>query len=283
MLDTKVNIAVDADHAAVFAACEPGTGLCTVVGIDGSFSRDVGAQLAVKADGTTVGSLADGCLEQQLANDLLALDRPVVRRYGRGSDVIDFRLPCGGGLDIHLHPAPDHKDCEAVVANLARRKPASFEIALENGAFQRRYIPALNVRVFGEGPELVMLTKLAEASRADVTSVRKDRLSLGAMSGLPSADPYTAVVLLFHDHEWEAALLEEALGSDAFYIGAQGGENARVRRYRELLMRGVPEENLSRITSPIGLIENCKNPEALAVSAFAQIVERYERLRTASR
>ena len=40
------------DSAALRAACEPGTGLCTIVGIDGSYSRRLGAQLAVASDGT---------------------------------------------------------------------------------------------------------------------------------------------------------------------------------------------------------------------------------------
>jgi len=42
----------DDDRAALRAACEPGVGLCTIVGIEGSFSRRLGAQLAVGPDGT---------------------------------------------------------------------------------------------------------------------------------------------------------------------------------------------------------------------------------------
>ena len=40
------------DHAALRAAAAGGAGLCTVVGIDGSFSRRLGAQLAVHPDGS---------------------------------------------------------------------------------------------------------------------------------------------------------------------------------------------------------------------------------------
>lgn len=41
------------DHAALAAARETGVGLCTIVRIDGSFSRRLGAQLAVLPDGRT--------------------------------------------------------------------------------------------------------------------------------------------------------------------------------------------------------------------------------------
>ncbi|MEC7533929.1 MAG: XdhC family protein, partial [Pseudomonadota bacterium] len=83
------------DHAALSAACEPGVGLCTIVGIEDSFSRKLGAQLAILPDGSTVGSLSDGCLEAQLASDMRTVTAAQVRRYGAGAQAIDFRLPCG--------------------------------------------------------------------------------------------------------------------------------------------------------------------------------------------
>ena len=58
---------MDDDHAALTAVALHGGGLCTVTRIDGSWSRRLGAQLAVLPDGTTAGSLADGCLERALA------------------------------------------------------------------------------------------------------------------------------------------------------------------------------------------------------------------------
>ena len=89
---------------------------------------------------------------------------------------------------------------------------------------------------------------------------------------------WTAVLLLFHDHEWELPLLEQALASDAFYIGAQGGENARIARTLGLARRGLAEEQVARIHSPLGVIPSCKTPQALALSALGQVVAHYERL-----
>ena len=272
----------DEDHAALFAACEPGVALCTIVGIDGSFSRRLGAQLAVRADGSTVGSLSDGCLERQLARDLRSLTNPEVRRYGAGSDTIDFRLPCGGGLDILLDPAPDRGVCRRAAGALANRLPARLGLPEPSPRPWRTYQPSLALRIFGEGPEIRALSGLARHTGIAVEAVATDALSLGRTSGLPPADAWTAVVLLFHDHEWELALLEEALAGEAFYIGAQGGENARIARTTGLLARGVPEEAIARIRSPIGLVPSCKSPDTLALSALAEIAAEYERLRDAA-
>ena len=59
------------DHAALMRAAQGDAALCTIVGIDGSFSRRVGTQLAVAADGSRVGDMADKCLD----------DDPVARSW----------------------------------------------------------------------------------------------------------------------------------------------------------------------------------------------------------
>ena len=272
----------DEDHAALFAACEAGVALCTIVGIEGSFSRRLGAQMAVYPDGTTVGSLSDGCLKRQLASDVRSLSEPEVRRYGAGSDKIDFRLPCGGGLDILLEPEPDREACRRAAVTLANRFTARLALPEPSPLPRRKYLPSLALRIFGEGPEVRALSGLARHMGIAVEDVTTGVLSLDQASGLPPADAWTAVVLLFHDHEWELALLEEALAGEAFFIGAQGGENARIARTTGLLARGVPEEAIARIRSPIGLIPSCKTPGTLALSTLAEIVAEYGRLRDAA-
>jgi xanthine/CO dehydrogenase XdhC/CoxF family maturation factor len=43
-------------------------------------------------------------------------------------------------------------------------------------------------------------------------------------------DAWTAVAVLFHDHEWERTLVPWAMGTGAFYVGAQGGAKTRANR-----------------------------------------------------
>ncbi len=271
----------DEDHAALAAARVPGAALCTIVGIDGSFSRRLGAQLAVLPGGEVVGSLSDGCLESQLAADCRGLSHPEVRRYGSGSPFVDFRLPCGGGLDILLDPSPDHAACASAIEMLEARKPASVPLPTNSGFAARPYIPRLRIRAFGEDPELGALTRLADAAGIVSDALDRSALTLGRPSGLVLGDPWTAEVLLFHDHEWEIALLERALQGDAFYIGAQGGMQARRVRIEELRLRGLGESALSRIRSPIGTPAGSRTPQTLALSVLTEITHEYERLRRA--
>lgn len=265
------------DRAALRAACEDGVGLCTIVGIDGSFSRRLGAQLAVHTDGAITGSLADGCLEKQLASEVAAATEPVVKRFGAGSELIDFRLPCGSGLDLLIDPSPDRAACRAAVEQLARREAAALALPAE-ALPQRDYIPALRLQLFGEGPELEALAALAAASGLEVEAQGKDALSLGRRPQGLTADPWTAIVLLFHDHEWEQAILEWALGTPAFFIGAQGGFEARRGRSERLAAAGTPPDQLARIRSPVGVIARSREPGVLALSVLAEVVGEYEAL-----
>ncbi len=266
------------DHAALFAAAVPGTALCTIVSIEGAFSRRLGAQLAIRPDGTIVGSLADGCLEKQLASDARSLTAPTVLRYGRGSEKIDFRLPCGGGLDILIDPAPDHSACRAVAAKLTAREPANLPLPYNAHMQRRRFIPALALTAIGEGPELEAMSRIAIAADITATAIKKDQLALGREPDFAVPDRWTASVLLFHDHEWEGPILRHVLSGPAFYVGAQGGETARMKRINNLLADGIDESQVARIRGPIGVIPSCRDPETLALSVLAEITGEYEKL-----
>ncbi len=263
----------DGDHAALLAACQPGVALCTIVGIEGSFSRRLGAQLAVLPDGSTIGSLADGCLESQLASDARDSSEPVIKRYGSGSPLIDFRLPCGGGLDILVDPAPDRAACRKAASLLDRRKPVILPLPDNSGLTQRHYIPALKIAAIGESPELDALAAIGSAAGIDIAIQTE-------LTALPDLDRWSAIILLFHDHDRERDILAQAVKGDAFYIGAQGGETARNARIMQLLADGVSEEKIARIRGPIGSVPGCRTPTALALSILSEVVGHYEGLKS---
>lgn len=275
------------DHDALLLAARGDAALCTIVGIDGSFSRRVGAQLAVARDGAVAGDLADNCLNSELANqaaEAVAEGKVRLLRYGKGSPFIDFRLPCGSGLDIVIDPNPDRAALVAAVTGIEARQAASMALPLPPEADPvflsiRQYIPQVRLLVLGAGAECAALVRLAQAQ-----GIAADWREAGnglALDKVPSdleADPWTAVLLLFHDHEWEHALLEWALGTPAFYVGAQGGAPARIERLERLRRSGLAEDALARVRSPVGLIPRARDPEVLALSVLAEIVGEHEKL-----
>lgn len=274
------------DTAALRTLAEARAGaLCTIVGIDGSYSRRLGAQLAILPDGSMTGSLADGCLEAQLLHDVREAEAegaPRLLRFGIDSPALDFRLPCGSGLDILVDPAPDFEAIGEAVARLDARKPAALTIPIPGmpAPFLRQYRPELRLLILGTGPECEMLVPQARMVGIEPLWLRPRGRSGGdlSLSVAPDVvlDPWTAVAILFHDHEWERVLLPWALASDAFYVGAQGGATARQKRRDILRSLGVDEDRIERLHAPIGLIPQAKDPAVLALSVMADIVARFD-------
>lgn len=275
---TKAPLPVDDDQAALRAVAAQGGALCTVVGIDGSWSRRLGAQLAVLPGGRCVGSLADGCLEAALARAAGTSTRQVLR-FGRGAPTLDVRLPCGSGIAVLVDPAPPRPALAAAVAELDARRPAELALDLPDGTeFIRRYLPACRLLALGAGPELAALVALARAagvhceSGAPLGEAGDHALELGKAPMLP-VDPWTAITVLFHDHEWERAILPWALSSPAYLVGAQGGAGARNARAEWLA-----GDQLARLVSPVGLFPAARSPSTLALSVLAQVVAGHEAL-----
>lgn len=278
---------MSSDHAALVYAAQARASLCTIVGIDGSFSRRCGAQLAVGRDGALAGDMADNCLQNELAAQAEICVREgaaKLLRYGKGSPFIDFRLPCGSGLDILIDPAPQIERLSACVADLGARRTSSLPLAVPDAADRhllrmRRYIPRLRLLVLGTGAECEALQRLAEAAGVAFEWRAAGRqFALNTVPAGISADPWTAVLLLFHDHEWEHCLLAWALRTPAFYIGCQGGAQARARRLELLRADGLDDIALARVNSPVGLVPRARSPEVLALSILSEVVGAYEAL-----
>ena len=84
-------------------------------------------------------------------------------------------------------------------------------------------------------------------------------------------DRFTAVVLLHHDLDLEETVLERALTSPAFYIGALGSSRTHRRRTELLRVAGVSSENIDRIRAPIGLFGPTRDAASLALSVLADV------------
>lgn len=259
--------------------------LITLVAIEGPSSRAIGTQMAVLADGRNVGSFSGGCIERAIvgeALEVLADGRPRTVRYGVGSPYIDVRLPCGGGIDLLFTPQPDAATVAETLARLDRREPAQLQL----GNHVQHYAPALRLIALGHGEDLLALVRLARAYGVDVVAYAPAQdtmpdeaiLPLVTRTSLPAfaSDAWTAIVFVFHDRDWEEALLPRALERPAFYHGAVGSRRTHHNRLERLRAMGVPEAQVDRLRGSIGLIPATRHPATLALSILAELVQDYE-------
>lgn len=84
-------------------------------------------------------------------------------------------------------------------------------------------------------------------------------------------DARTALVLLTHDPKLDDPALEQAMRSEAFYIGALGSTRTHGKRRERLAAKGFSEEDLARIHGPIGLDIGASGPAEIAVAILAEM------------
>lgn len=272
--------------------------IAILTGTEGPAYRPVGAAIVVREGRVVAGSLSSGCVEEDIALHAMAsletgLGRTI--RYGAGSPYIDIRLPCGGALEVTIIPAPRSEVLRQLAALRAGRRAAWVSVS-EGGLgcgpqagarLDLRLVPDIRFHVFGKGPETVAFAELAAAAGYATEVFSPDDETLAALRGRGlgrrrlnrsggladvALDRFSAVVLFFHDHEWEPKILAHAAASEAFYIGAQGSHRARARRDAELLRLGVRPERIATMKGPAGLFRGCRDARALAVSVLGEVV-----------
>ena len=263
--------------------------LIIVQSVSGASVRPVGTPMVVSEAGLYAGYVSNGCVDADIAGYALqALETGEVRRitYGPDSPYMDIRLPCGGGVSVVIIPQPETAIVNEVCARLDARQSVSLSVdaALTLGG-DIAYAPPLRVIAAGRGENLLMFARAAaslgiecEAYSPDEDDVKAlmalgifgHRLDYGAMPDW-QIDARTAVLTLFHDHDYELPILTSALKSGAFYIGAMGSRATHQKRISALseMDSGL---NLTRLRGPIGLVPSMRDAGRLAVSVLAEII-----------
>lgn len=195
--------------------------LVTLTGLVGRSSRAPGAHMAISQSGASMESFSGGCVEAAVVAEVLdVLETGHVRpvRFGAGSRYIDIRLPCGGGIDRcsrPIHPALPiigHGEETLALARLVLAYPADVGVLSPN-----RSIVDYS-RQIGSTADTLLSPRSTDAVMADL---------------------FTAIIFLFHNHDWGADLMMKALSTPAYFIGAMRSHSTHALRCEGLRRRGL--------------------------------------------
>jgi xanthine/CO dehydrogenase XdhC/CoxF family maturation factor len=82
--------------------------IATVVKVEGSAPRPVGATMIVSSGGDLAGSVSGGCVETAVfeeAQEVLKTGQPKLLHYGITDEMAwDVGLACGGAIDVFVEP-----------------------------------------------------------------------------------------------------------------------------------------------------------------------------------
>lgn len=269
--------------------------LLTLVNIEGSAPYPRGSQMLVNQDGEYLGQITGGCAETALADQAVACinsGQNTVERYGLDSPYFDIQLPCGSGIDVHFEVECELAQYAQLQSELLLRRSAEQVIENKLGVFKRVYTPENRLIAFGQGPILASLAQLAQHTSFEVIALAQDANSVARLGDLgidalelsaarqnypQLCDQHTAVVSLFHEHDFETEILSKAVQTSSFYVGALGSKRTHAQRIELLSEHGVDQADLDKIHGPVGLDIGADTPEQIAVSVIAQIIEKLPR------
>lgn len=232
---------------------------------------------------------------------------PTLTKYGVTADEAHrFGLPCGGTLELLLEYDPD----APVLAELVRRLEAGElvrrtvrladgqvelaraaapeELMLDGASLINTFGPEYRMLLIGAGQLAEYLATMALFSGFAVTVCDPREEYRGGWS-VPAArvvhdmpddvvkafrpDRRSCVIALTHDPKLDDLALMEALGSEAFYVGAIGSRrNNEARHGRMVEHFGQSAESLARLRGPIGIYIGSKTPPEIAVSVMAEVL-----------
>ncbi|ARO13445.1 exported xanthine dehydrogenase/CoxI family protein [Ketogulonicigenium robustum] len=282
-----------------------GTVIALLTKTEGAAYRNIGTAMAIAPDGRFAGAITSGCIEADLvlrAADQRLANAPTLLRYGEGSPFFDLRLPCGGAAEITLFTLHDMPVLQSLSQARAARQPTALLLSPDGrlsltdhaqtgfgpNGFLTGFLPPLRFVIFGAGPEALVFASLVNSMGYGQTllSHADNTLDIAAATGLNAQplgrmadiarlgiDAHTAALLFYHDHDYEPEILQALLQTPAFYIGAQGSRNTQRNRLARLSLDGVADTQLARIHGPIGLIHSTRDPQALAISVMAEVMQ----------
>jgi xanthine dehydrogenase accessory factor len=206
--------------------------------------------------------------------------QPVVGTLGsaRADDAVtaDARGLLAAGRNETLHYGPDGQrrgEGMAVFVSSYAPKPRMLVFgAIDFAAAVARLGSFLgyHVTVCDARPVFATASRFPEA---DEVVVQWPHKYLAGEVAAGRVDGRTVLCVLTHDPKFDVPVLEVALRlPEVAYVGAMGSRRTHDDRMQRLREAGLTPQELSRLSSPVGLDLGARTPEETAVSIAAEII-----------
>ncbi len=231
--------------------------LCTVVKSSGSTPRHVGSKMLVYPDGKFIGSVGGGDLEHRV------LDEAWIAMGDGESRLLTYNMSdpsrgdpgvCGGTVEVFVEPILP--PAMIVVIGAGHVGKAVVHLAKWLG---------FRVAVSDDRPDFCTPKSVPEADAYYP-------IEMGKLAEQLKINKQTYIVITSRGSNVDQEGLPSLLESNAAYIGVIGSRRRWLTTVKALKEKGVPEEKIARVRSPMGLELNAETPEEIAVSILAEVL-----------
>lgn len=283
--------------------------LITLVASDGSAPRKTGAQMLVGRDGRILGTIGGGAVEkraEEMAVLLLAERHGCLHEFRLNeADSDDIGMICGGDVTalFTFIPADDPACMESVgkVLQTLSEQKSGFLLLSRDGSglslsdtegdpdvFSLPLPVAERAILFGGGHIAAALAPLLESVGFRVT-VFDDRAEFVTADRFPTAERLIAgnysriadhvtlteddyVVIMTNGHGFDLEVETQVLRGPFAYVGVIGSARKTASVNAKLRERGISEEALAKIHTPVGMKIKAVTPEEIAISIAGEMI-----------
>jgi xanthine dehydrogenase accessory factor len=230
--------------------------VATVVEASGSSPQKGGARLVLVEDGTLLGTIGGGAVEQQIVEAARALlENPAApaTRLLTTNLTRDLGMCCGGTMSVFLE----------------RHAPAEV-LWLFGAGHVHRALAAAAV-------EVGFTVRVVDSREEWLTGARFPRAKLlledpAVAARREALAPIDFVAIATHDHALDEEVLVAIGERPLRFLGLIGSARKAVRFRERLALRGLSPAAVARLQCPMGLDIGAQSPEEIAVAVVAELV-----------
>jgi len=252
--------------------------LCTILATSGSTPRGAGAMMVVTEDGRCAGTIGGGAIEfqsEKIALEVLKTKETRMQPFVlRKNDIQDIGMICGGDAQVEFfYIDPQMPETMQKYRELEEevRKLATVYI-FGGGHVAQALVPVLaslefNTVVLDDREEYCRKELFSGVTETKVMDL--DDITAGLNI---TGDDYVCIMTRGHKDDLEVEY--RILQTPARYIGVIGSAKKTAGVNQKLMERGIREEDLKRITTPIGFkLRGAQTPAEIAICIAAQLIE----------
>ena len=238
------------------------TALCIVVNTRGSSPRKEGAKMLVYANGGIYGSIGGGELEKAVienAKKVLRTKRPEMFRH----DLLhQHSMCCGGTVDIYIEPIMKKNKLYIFGAGHTGKALAGFASAFDF--------------------EVVLIDDRKEyLDESDTKNTNKLQLSYSQALPLLPFDERTYVCIMTYSHAADRDILAYCMKKPHAYLGMIGSRRKTEVTKKMFAEAGIASaDETAEVDMPMGWDIGAEDPEEIAISVLAKLIEVKNNLRT---
>ncbi len=228
--------------------------LATIISIDGKFPTRNGIKMMIKQGGEKIGNLfLNSEIEKRILGEFDSL------LMGRRPRLVQFRSV---KMDDSL------KDVEILIEPISS-EPTVYIFGAGHISQQLAYLAKMvkfKVVVIDDREMFANRERFPQADEVIVSNFEEsfDKINI---------DQSSYIVIVTRGHLYDSLVLEKAIRTDARYIGMIGSKSKIRTLFKNLVEKGIKEDELKRVYAPIGIDINSETPEEIAVSIIAQLIK----------